>query len=162
MGKSIPSAPRLQQFARDIASASSRSRSRRQLKAAASKPSRPISCPDCTGSGPDPHQSRRLNMEPAENSEHRRRVPLAEVVADCVRRWFQDTLKEAKNGDTTMQVLVGQMYYSGYGVAKDPQKGRAWISKASKIRSSVWKVGDKRPGYNASDSDSDDVEEDTK
>jgi len=50
------------------------------------------------------------------------RQPLSEVVADCVRRWFQDTLKEAKSGDVNMQVLVSQMYHSGYGVPKDAQK----------------------------------------
>nr|AFK39264.1 unknown [Lotus japonicus] len=89
------------------------------------------------------------------------RVPLSEVVADCVKRWFKDTLKEAKGGDINMQVLVGQMYCTGYGVPKDAQKGRIWLTKASRVRSSVWKVGDKRPGYNASDSDSDDLEEDS-
>ncbi|KAI4372903.1 hypothetical protein MLD38_011084 [Melastoma candidum] len=82
------------------------------------------------------------------------RLPLAQVVSDCVKRWFQDTLKEAKAGDCNMQVLVGQMYNSGYGVPRDPNKGRAWINKASRARSSVWRLGDKRPGYNASDSDS--------
>ncbi|KAI4370504.1 hypothetical protein MLD38_018854 [Melastoma candidum] len=82
------------------------------------------------------------------------RLPLARVVSDCVKRWFQETLKEAKAGDCNMQVLVGQMYNSGYGVPKDPNKGRAWINKASRARSSVWRLGDKRPGYNASDSDS--------
>ncbi|KAG6404372.1 hypothetical protein SASPL_136618 [Salvia splendens] len=61
-------------------------------------------------------------MEAAENSEGQRRTPLADVVSDCARRWFQDALKEAKTGDTAMQVLVGQMYTSGYGVAKDAQK----------------------------------------
>uniref|UniRef100_A0A804JA88 Uncharacterized protein n=2 Tax=Musa acuminata subsp. malaccensis TaxID=214687 RepID=A0A804JA88_MUSAM len=86
------------------------------------------------------------------------RVPLKEVVADCTRRWFQDALKEARAGDAGMQVLVGQMYHSGYGVLKNDQKADAWIAKASKYRSSVWKVSDKRPGYNASDSDSDDNE----
>lgn len=50
------------------------------------------------------------------------RVPLAQVVEDCVRRWFQDTLKEAKAGDVGMQVLVGQMYCSGYGIPKDEHK----------------------------------------
>lgn len=25
-------------------------------------------------------------------------------------------------------------------------KGRIWLTKASRVRSSVWKVGDKRPG----------------
>ncbi|CAL9046233.1 uncharacterized protein LOC135674784 [Musa acuminata AAA Group] len=86
------------------------------------------------------------------------RVPLKEVVADCTRRWFQDALKEARAGDAGMQVLVGQMYHSGYGVLKNDQKADAWIAKASKYRSSVWRVSDKRPGYNASDSDSDDNE----
>ncbi|KAL0344416.1 UNVERIFIED_CONTAM: hypothetical protein Sradi_4272900 [Sesamum radiatum] len=82
------------------------------------------------------------------------RLPLSEVVSDCIKRWFQDTLKEARTGDINMQVLVAQMYYSGYGVARDANKGRIWITKASRIRSSVWKVSSKRPGYNASDSDS--------
>ncbi|VFQ90614.1 unnamed protein product [Cuscuta campestris] len=85
------------------------------------------------------------------------RIPLADVVADCVRRWFQDTLKEAKGGDISMQVLVGQMFCSGYGVPVNAEKGRAWISRASRTRSSAWKVRDKRPGYNVSDSDSDDT-----
>lgn len=85
------------------------------------------------------------------------RQPLSEVVADCVKRWFQDTLKEAKGGDVNMQVLVSQMYFSGYGVPKDDQKAKIWMSRASRVRSSVWRVGEKRPGYNASDSDSDDL-----
>ncbi|KAF3511030.1 hypothetical protein F2Q69_00000225 [Brassica cretica] len=50
------------------------------------------------------------------------RVPLAQVVEDCVRRWFQDTLKEAKSGDVCMQVLVGQMYSSCYGIPKGEHK----------------------------------------
>lgn len=49
-------------------------------------------------------------------------LPLSEVVSDCVRRWFHDTLKEAKGGDSAMQMLVGQMYNSGYGVRRNPQK----------------------------------------
>ncbi|KAF5737271.1 polynucleotide 5'-hydroxyl-kinase nol9 isoform X1 [Tripterygium wilfordii] len=89
------------------------------------------------------------------------RVPLSEVVSDCVKRWFKDTLKEARAGDISMQVLVGQMYYSGYGVPTDAQKGRIWMTRASRTRSSVWKVSDKRPGYNASDSDSDELKGDS-
>ncbi|KAK4392355.1 UNVERIFIED_CONTAM: hypothetical protein Scaly_2859900 [Sesamum calycinum] len=95
-------------------------------------------------------------MEAEEGGEPR--LPLSEVVSDCIKRWFQDTLMEARTGDINMQVLVAQMYYSGYGVARDANKGRIWITKASRIRSSVWKVSNKRPGelrYNASDSDSD-------
>lgn len=99
-------------------------------------------------------------MEENSSEKQTTRIPLSEMVADCARRWFQDTLKEAKAGDTAMQVLVGQMYCSGYGVPRDAQKGRAWINKASKVRNSVWKVSDKQPGYNASDSDSDDSKAD--
>lgn len=63
-------------------------------------------------------------MEAEEGGEtaERKRVTLSEVVSDCVKRWFQDTLKEAKTGDINMQVLVGQMYYSGYGVPRDINK----------------------------------------
>ncbi|KAG6535325.1 uncharacterized protein LOC122016159 [Zingiber officinale] len=99
--------------------------------------------------------SRGIRRRMDETKMQEGRVPLKDVVADCTRRWFQDTLKEARAGDAGMQVLVGQMYQSGYGVSKNEQKANAWISRASKYRSSVWKVSDKRPGYNASDSDSD-------
>ncbi|KAL2526711.1 hypothetical protein Adt_11765 [Abeliophyllum distichum] len=165
MGKSLPTPPRLEQLARVI---TSNNRPRRQSQLRPVFKARPIPSPEPTGLRPDspPQQQqprfnkKNLKME-AENSEQRR-LPLAEVVADCVKRWFQDTLKEAKAGDTAMQVLVGQMYYGGYGVPKDAQKGRAWINRASKSRSSVWKVGDKHPGYNASDSDSDNSKEHAK
>ncbi|XP_042016037.1 uncharacterized protein LOC121764010 [Salvia splendens] len=155
MGRSIQSAQNIQQFVRFISSPQIESRRAVQLKPKSS------ARPDPTEPTPDPQKLRvrtRL-MEAAENSERQRRTPLADVVSDCARRWFQDALKEAKTGDTAMQVLVGQMYTSGYGVAKDAQKGRAWINRAARSRSSAWKVGDKRPGYNASDSDSDEAEE---
>ncbi|WVZ16631.1 hypothetical protein V8G54_009613 [Vigna mungo] len=142
-------------------------------------------------------------MEGSVVGERSGRISLSEVVADCVKRWFKDALKEAKTGDINMQVLVSQMYYSGYGVPRDAQKGllglgmvldfgglkltsnqtirpclllslllrnssnensehgRVWLTKASRTRSSVWKVGDKHPGYNASDSDSDELKEDS-
>ncbi|GMI79858.1 hypothetical protein HRI_001655100 [Hibiscus trionum] len=96
-----------------------------------------------------------------ESSSATQRLPLSEVVSDCVKRWFKDTLKEAKTGDVNMQVLVGQMYYSGFGVPRDAQKGRIWMTRASRLRSSVWKVSDKHPGYNASDSDSDEIKGDS-
>jgi hypothetical protein len=56
-------------------------------------------------------------------------VPLSDVVSDCIKRWFKDTLKEAKAGDINMQVLVSQMYYSGYGVPKDEQKVCSFFKK---------------------------------
>ncbi|GFQ06998.1 hypothetical protein PHJA_002843900 [Phtheirospermum japonicum] len=153
MGKSVPSAQKLQQLALLIASSTSKGPRRpAQLKPVSkARPvskTRPVSSPDSTGSKPSTKKLRldRRPMEAAESSEGRRRVPLAEVVSDCVQRWFQDTLKDAKNGDTAMQVLVGQMYYSGYGVTRDVQRGKAWINKASRSRSFVWTVGDKHPG----------------
>lgn len=69
----------------------------------------------------------KVSREMGENSNadllgQERRIPLADVVADCTKRWFQDTLKEAKAGDSAMQVLVAQMYRSGYGVPVNDQK----------------------------------------
>ncbi|EOY17643.1 hypothetical protein QUC31_006828 [Theobroma cacao] len=106
--------------------------------------------------------SERVKQKEMDSWGDRDRIPLAQVVSDLVKGWFQDALKEAKAGDTNMQVLVGQMYCSGFGVPKDVQKGLAWIGKASRSRSSVWKVSDKHPGYNASDSDSDELKGDAK
>lgn len=148
MGKSLPSAIKLQDFARITSkkldsSKFQKPRSKKQIFSEFLK--------SAAFGRHDPGCS----IRKMDGSERRNRVPLSDVVSDCVRRWFQDTLKEARAGETSMQVLVGQMYFSGYGVPRDEAKGRVWIAKASKTRSSVWKVGEKHPGYNASDSDSD-------
>lgn len=47
---------------------------------------------------------------------------LSEVVKECVSRWFEETLAEAKAGDIKMQVLVSQMYFNGYGISQDRHK----------------------------------------
>ncbi|KAK3015192.1 hypothetical protein RJ639_005401 [Escallonia herrerae] len=165
MGKSLPSAVRLQDIARVITS--DRIQRAKRIKPVSKTRVAPL---------PEPAKPRGVRVESEQMSlkmeENKAaaaaqqwqggRAPLADVVSDCVKRWFQDTLKEAKAGDSNMQVLVGQMYCSGYGVPRDAHKGRAWISRASKTRSSVWKVSDKRPGYNASDSDSDEKKADVK
>ncbi|GMN41207.1 hypothetical protein TIFTF001_010423 [Ficus carica] len=161
MGKSLPSSSKLQELTRIISSSE--------------KLQRPQHCPSQVRVPPSPEArvdservkalfsiSKMETTAAASSSEGQSHQPLSVVVADCVKRWFQDTLREAKAGDTSMQVLVGQMYYSGYGVAKDPRKGRVWISRASKGRSSAWRVSDKQPGYNASDSDSDDQKDEPK
>lgn len=152
MGKSLPSPTRVQEFARLLSSESHQSQ----------KYTKPISRNRVKS--PEIVKPRGVRIESElkrmENAEGPSRLPLADVVSDCVKRWFQDTLKEAKAGDITMQVLVGQMYQNGYGIPRDPHKGRAWISRASKTRSSAWKVSEKRPGYNASDSDSDETKGD--
>ncbi|KAK9283150.1 hypothetical protein L1049_011381 [Liquidambar formosana] len=155
MGKSLSSATKLQELARVIS-----------LEKLQRSPNRAKPISRNRVKSPETVKPRGVRVESelkmANSAEGQNRLPLAEVVSDCVKRWFQDTLKEAKAGDSAMQVLVGQMYYSGYGVPRDAQKGRAWISKASRTRSSVWKVSDKHPGYNASDSDSDDMKGDAK
>ncbi|XP_004307701.1 PREDICTED: uncharacterized protein LOC101294508 [Fragaria vesca subsp. vesca] len=151
MGKSLPSSTRFQNLTRIIASEKF------------SRPTRPIqvrvSPPQTAKTGTSLRVDSELVGLKMESSEGQSRVPLARVVSDCAKRWFQDTLKEAKGGDTAMQVLVGQMYHSGYGVEKNPEKGHAWISRASRSRRAVWKVSQKQPGYHASDSDSDELED---
>ncbi|GLJ38498.1 hypothetical protein SUGI_0784470 [Cryptomeria japonica] len=87
--------------------------------------------------------------------EEQRRIPLKDVVTLCTKRWFQDTLKEARSGDVGMQILVGQMYCNGYGVPQSTQKGKAWFQEASKSRLKYLALSSKPPGYNASESDSD-------
>ncbi|KAL3536582.1 hypothetical protein ACH5RR_005043 [Cinchona calisaya] len=87
-----------------------------------------------------------MEEEESNGDKELRRVPLSEVVSECVKRWFNDALKEAKAGDVSMQVLVGQMYFNGYGVSPDAQKGRIWMARAARVRSSVWKVSNKLPG----------------
>ncbi|KAK4432236.1 hypothetical protein Salat_0985700 [Sesamum alatum] len=101
--------------------------------------------------------TKRMEAEEGGETALQPRLPLSKVVSDCTKRWFQDTLKEARTGDVNMQVLVAQMYYSGYGVPTDANKCKIWTTMASRVRSSVWKVSNKRPGYNASDSDSDEL-----
>uniref|UniRef100_A0ACD5XEZ9 Uncharacterized protein n=2 Tax=Avena sativa TaxID=4498 RepID=A0ACD5XEZ9_AVESA len=129
--------------------------------AASNPPTAPLDTPRNTGAGAGASSGRAEVREVAAacGMQEDDRVPLAEVVLDCTRRWFQDTLKEARAGDAAMQVLVGQMYRSGYGVNKNEHKSRVWMDKASRYRSTVWKVSHKRPGYNASDSDTDDAKE---
>lgn len=135
MGKSVPSPNRIQDFARIISSSNNRIHGPTQVKPPASRIRSLPSAKSRAVVGGDSSE-RRLklktkNMEEASSNsnsntsssnQQRQRVPLADVVADCVKRWFQDTLKEAKAGDISMQVLVGQMYYSGYGISRDAQK----------------------------------------
>lgn len=114
MGKSS-SAQKFEQLARFIAPKQTHKPFRvTQLKPVSK--ARPIDHPN--GRKPE---SLKLNCQKMEAVEPLEKGPLADVVANCVKRWFQDTLKEAKSGNTAMQVLVGQMYSSGYGTVKDTQ-----------------------------------------
>ena len=51
-----------------------------------------------------------------------RRVKLKVVVQACAKRWFEENLAAAQLGDYEMQLLVGEMFNSGYGVERDPVK----------------------------------------
>lgn len=121
MGKRLPSPLALERYARVAAERIRRAKgvkpyfesiasNKERAAAAATAPSRGI----------------RRGMDERKRQEDR--MPLEEVVADCTRRWFLDALKEARAGDTAMQVLVGQMYRSGYGVLKNEQKVMAFFS----------------------------------
>lgn len=122
MGKSLP---KLQQLKR--------------ISAQLPKTSKPLSqnpslTPRTTGgaaaNSESPRSKKKKKMEDSSsnNSEkgiHSSSTPLSQVVSDCVKRWFQDTHKEAKAGDLSMQVLLAQMYYTGYGVPRDSYKVKA-------------------------------------
>lgn len=163
MGKSLPSASKLQEFAKIVSP--DRLQTQKRPKPI---PRIRVSAPETGKTGAARFESERgkqqklMDSSEGQQSQSDTRVPLQQVVSDCVKRWFQDALKEAKAGDSGMQVLVGQMYYSGYGVPKDPQKGRAWMNRASKSRVLVWNLSEKHPGYNASESDSDKSKDDEK
>jgi hypothetical protein len=57
------------------------------------------------------------NKNARKNPNEEKAIPLKQVVAECERQWFDQTLKAAKAGETAMQTLVGQMLCSGYGAS---------------------------------------------
>lgn len=59
-----------------------------------------------------------------------RSVPLKLVVADAVKRWFAETLSEARRGDVKQQALLSQMYAEGFGCRQDPEQARVWAERA--------------------------------
>ncbi|XP_010517140.1 PREDICTED: uncharacterized protein LOC104792648 isoform X2 [Camelina sativa] len=103
-----------------------------------SKPIRPVSSMDSPGK--DSSSGTATATATTSDSSSRRFVPLSTVVSDCAKRWFKDTLEEAKAGNITMQVVLGQMYYSGYGVPKDAKKTLDYKS----IKSSFFSVESER------------------
>lgn len=125
MGKSLPAtATTLRELARLLSSSPERLQRSRPRHTKQPPVVRALSAAKTRQSG-----GVRVDSDPVKKTkmghnilEGRERVPLAEVVSDCVHRWFQDTLREAKNGDRAMEVLVGQMYLSGYGVPRDEKK----------------------------------------
>lgn len=114
MGKALPSAIKLQDFAKIASKQVHRLKDQKPRSKNRFFPEFVKS----EASNPD----RRTMEEGSERQQTRARLPLSAVVSDCVKRWFQDTLKEARAGDAAMQVLLGQMYYSGYGIPRDEKK----------------------------------------
>ena len=100
----------------------------------AGKPSRPPTAPMDTprnagaGAGASSGRAEVRDVAAACGMQEDDRVPLSEMVLDCTRRWFQDALKEARAGDAAMQVLVGQMYRTGYGVSKNEHKVSPYLA----------------------------------
>jgi hypothetical protein len=80
--------------------------------------------PSLAAAGDEPYIGRDEAMEGANGvgGSESERKPLSEVVGDCVQRWFQDAYKEARKGDIANQVLVAQMFFSGYGTPKNEYK----------------------------------------
>lgn len=58
------------------------------------------------------------------------RVPLKLVVQDAVKRWFNETLSEARRGDVKQQALLAQMLAEGYGCKQDLEESRRWAERA--------------------------------
>jgi len=80
---------------------------------------------------PDRKPAKVKAIETTQEPQFAKAMPLREVVAECERRWFEQTLKAAKSGDTSSQCLVGQMFCSGYGVPLNVKKGKCWLQKAA-------------------------------
>lgn len=59
-------------------------------------------------------------------------VPLGIVVEDAVKRWFEETYRNAQRGDVKQQALLGQMLAEGYGCQRDPKAAEEWIERARK------------------------------
>lgn len=137
MGKSLPSATRLRELTRIVSSSSERLQ-----KPTKQRPASQLRLPPRHHQPSERLGSARPRLEsPEMSSAAQSRQPLSAVVSDCVRRWFHDALKEAKAGDASMQLLVGQMYYSGYGVPKDPHKVIQFLSLSLGLRLSLFYCG---------------------
>ncbi|CAM6028958.1 unnamed protein product [Sphagnum balticum] len=77
------------------------------------------------------HSSSSSDKNARKNPNEEKAIPLKQVVAECERQWFDQTLKAAKAGETAMQTLVGQMLCSGYGASVNVKEGILWLQKAA-------------------------------
>lgn len=61
-------------------------------------------------------------------------MPLGTVIEDAVKRWFEDTYRDAQRGDVKQQALLGQMLAEGYGCEQDMEAAEEWTERARKRR----------------------------
>ncbi|KAL5166719.1 hypothetical protein HKD37_18G051632 [Glycine soja] len=130
---------------------------------------KPATCSSCTRLQLQSRQSNQRFVKPLlESPVEVARSTLGEVHAIALPK-AQRKKKASVCGIETWRAAVGERArgvchcqgWSDADVIGLGMKGRFWLTKVSRVRSSVWKVGGKRPGYNASDSESDELEEDS-
>jgi TPR repeat protein len=76
------------------------------------------------------HSTHGRKQPPRKHHLHPHRTNNANPPPPQVARWFEDTLAEAKAGDTKQQALLGQMYEEGYGTKRDAAAAARWADKA--------------------------------
>ncbi|KAB2026116.1 hypothetical protein ES319_D06G195800v1 [Gossypium barbadense] len=104
MGKSIVCTTKGQEFAKAVPS--DKLHRAKHVKPASRNR---VSCREKAGPSGVRVKSERVKQKAMDTWGNDDRIPLAQVVSELVKGWFQEALKEAKAGDTNMQVLVGQM-----------------------------------------------------
>ena len=52
------------------------------------------------------------------------------MVANAVQRWYCETLRSAKQGDSNSMELLSQMLEEGYGCCADKAKSKFWHALA--------------------------------
>ncbi|XP_073104409.1 uncharacterized protein, partial [Elaeis guineensis] len=130
IGKGLSLATSLEKFARIAIERIRRAKhSKPDLRSLASNKEASAATTVARASTEDPRPAVQV-MEDGERQE--RHVPLSEMVSDCMRWWFQDALNEVRSGDPMMQVLVGQMYHSGYSCPRNEQKSSSESKSAYK------------------------------
>merc|ERR1719383_972411 len=74
-----------------------------------------------------------LGLESEQLAEKRRR-PLKDVVRDCERRWFADTLDAAREGCIESMQSVAEMYAGGWGIPPSTAQAAFWRMQAQEAR----------------------------
>ncbi|KAB2026117.1 hypothetical protein ES319_D06G195800v1 [Gossypium barbadense] len=100
MGKSIVCTTKGQEFAKAVPS--DKLHRAKHVKPASRNR---VSCREKAGPSGVRVKSERVKQKAMDTWGNDDRIPLAQVVSELVKGWFQEALKEAKAGDTNMGVL---------------------------------------------------------